>query len=66
MAILKGKKTEQCPNCGLEREKNFADDPEPIYTCVECGKQGFDCCVAGTHTICNECDEGSPEDLGDA
>lgn len=33
----------RCPNCGLERAKG-----EPVYECVDCGKEGFDCCVPGT------------------
>ena len=51
--MKKPTKTVLCPNCGMvEREEG-----EPVYACVECGKQGFDCCVAGTNTICNECEE---------
>jgi DNA-directed RNA polymerase subunit RPC12/RpoP len=42
-----------CPNgCGTERPEG-----EPVYHCVECNKEGFDCCVAGNGVICEECEE---------
>jgi predicted RNA-binding Zn-ribbon protein involved in translation (DUF1610 family) len=60
VVVMKAKKMpkniEQCPNCGMERE-NDTDESEPVYYCMECGKGGFDCCVAGNHVICQECEE---------
>lgn len=43
-----------CPSCGLERDKKDAH----VYICVQCDKEGFDCCVPGNHAICLECEEG--------
>jgi hypothetical protein len=41
-----------CPNeCGEKRPEG-----EPVYTCVDCGKTGFDCCIAGSGVICGECE----------
>lgn len=40
----------KCPMCGLERP-----DGDHTYECVECGGEGFDCCVPGNHALCNEC-----------
>lgn len=59
MAKKPVKKTEQkemCPACG---NKRMPDDAH-VYECPECGKNGFDCCVPGSNTLCWECDE--PED----
>ncbi len=45
-----------CPGCGVTYpERN--PHTEPVYECVECGKEGFDCCVPGTGAICMECEE---------
>lgn len=45
-----------CPNCGSEYpERDAAKEPE--YVCIECGKEGFDCCVPGNNSLCNECEE---------
>jgi len=49
-----------CPACGVEYEDRDADD-EPEYECVRCGLVGYDCCVPGNNSICNDC-EGLEED----
>lgn len=43
-----------CPMCGLDFPERDAKT-EPVYTCAECGIEGFDCCVAGTNTLCALC-----------
>ena len=48
-----------CPNCGLESPDRSADD-EPVYVCVECGMEGYDCCVPGKNAKCVECEEAKP------
>lgn len=48
----KSKVDVSCPMCGLERPKG-----EPVYSCVTCGSEGYDCCVAGNGTECPECQE---------
>jgi hypothetical protein len=45
---------ELCPYCGDEER----EDGEPVYECPECGREGFDCCVAGNNCLCNECEAG--------
>jgi len=44
---------EACPACGNERPPDDAH----VYECPGCGKNGFDCCVPGSNTLCWECDE---------
>lgn len=43
---------QECPSCGSERP-----DDEPVYECMECGKEGFDCCVYDNYSLCDECQE---------
>ena len=51
-----------CPNCGLEfPDRDF--DKEPTYHCVECGVEGYDCCVPGNNTRCVECENGREFEL---
>lgn len=45
-----------CPACGEKRDVLDAH----LYTCVDCEKQGFDCCVPGSHAICLECEDAQP------
>ena len=42
----------RCPVC-----KTLYDTPQKTWTCGNCGKQGFSCCVPGPHELCNECHE---------
>lgn len=39
-----------CPSCGNERPEGDA-----VYECVDCGLEGFDCCVAGRNALCESC-----------
>src|SRR5882672_3105414 len=48
----------KCPSCGDEREPPEAH----LYKCVNCEKEGFDCCVPGTNAICTECEEAEEEE----
>ncbi len=45
-----------CPNCYLEFPDRDAKT-EPIYTCVECGAKGYDCCIPGNNSVCANCEE---------
>jgi hypothetical protein len=49
--------TKMCPTCGDIRLSEEAH----IYTCVDCLKEGFDCCVPGNHAICLECEDAKEE-----
>lgn len=53
MAKKKKESTAVCPSCGDIR---IVEDAH-LYTCVDCLKEGFDCCVPGNHAICLECEE---------
>jgi hypothetical protein len=45
-----------CDFCGAEYpERDAAKEYE--YTCVGCGRTGYDCCVPGNHALCVECEE---------
>jgi hypothetical protein len=43
-----------CPMCGSAYD-NRDTKSEPIYTCIECGRKGFDCCIAGSRAKCENC-----------
>ena len=46
-------KTNTCPAC----KTNYPErEPEELFTCVECGKQGLDCCVPGNNAVCVDCE----------
>jgi predicted RNA-binding Zn-ribbon protein involved in translation (DUF1610 family) len=55
------KPPEKCPACGL----TTTDSDPATYTCPECGKEGFDCCIAGNGVMCFECEEVEAEDAED-
>lgn len=44
-----------CPMCGTVYEDRPED--EPVYSCIDCGAKGFDCCIAGNGVRCADCDE---------
>jgi hypothetical protein len=46
----------KCTHCGMEFPDRDAKT-EPVYVCVGCGAEGFDCCVPGNNALCNECQE---------
>lgn len=53
-----------CPYCGTPFPERDADT-EPIYECVVCGAEGFDCCIAGTGALCPACqlqESGLPDE----
>lgn len=50
----KSERTDNCPACGLVRPLDDAH----VYECPQCGKEAFDCCIAGTNVLCFECEEG--------
>lgn len=45
-----------CPMCGSQFDNRDAEK-EPVYECVDCGGEGFDCCVPGNHSRCINCEK---------
>ena len=57
------KQVAKCPMCLTE----YPDCPltEPVYECTSCGRNGFDCCVAGTGVKCSSCEDEEDEEYDD-
>ena len=47
----------ECEMCGMPRDPTG----ESVYVCVNCGGEGFDCCVPGNNAICANCEDDECE-----
>ena len=52
----------QCPLCLTDYDDDDEDQDGTLYECIDCGAEGFDCCVAGDNAICKECREDYLDD----
>lgn len=56
-------RTIDCPCCGLDRPE--PPEGEPMFECVNCGSEGFDCCIAGNNVKCFQCEEREDDEFHD-
>jgi predicted RNA-binding Zn-ribbon protein involved in translation (DUF1610 family) len=59
--MAKNKEIAKCPMCGLEFPNRDAKT-EAVYSCVECGAEGYDCCVPGNNAFCPDCGDSDDDD----
>lgn len=51
----------ECPCCGKDYHDDSCEFPV-VYTCAECGIEGFACCLESNEDVCPDCEDDYNDD----